>query len=216
MKGRYTAGLLGALALLTLSACANTIIPFIGGLFALVAGVIGGAIVGAVAARLDDGVKADPHTATGVGALAGLMAGVGAAAGFVLSGLIVGAMFSTVSSTASALDPNFERMLDNIIRQYQTAGMNVDAQTLLDLSSLVVIGAGVCFGVVGVGLVTGAAALAARLSAPSAPAPPYGSAAPADSALPGWGQTPAAPAEPPPPPDASANPSEPDDPERST
>jgi hypothetical protein len=186
MKGRYWVGLMGAIAVLAISACANLFLPLIGGLLALVATVIGGAFVGYIVTRVDEDVKANPAAATNAGAVAGLITGVGAAVGFIVGALLLGAL---VSMSADFLGPEFEQSWRSMLRsmegmpEYESFMADTSFESLMGLVTTVSVVFGLCLGVTGVALTTGAAALTARLSAPTAP--------PArDVSLPAWGQTP--------------------------
>ncbi len=202
MKGRYWTGLLGALVVLMISACANLFLPIIGGLLALLVTVIGGALVGYAVTRVDEEVKANPATATNAGAVAGLIMGLGAAAGVIIGALLLGAL---LAMSTEFFGPEFEqtwrRMLQDM-EGYEAWMSGTSFDSVMGLVTTVSVMFGLCLGVMGVALTTGAAALTARLAAPSAPPARNGS-------LPAWGQTPSAPAQPPP------SSSEPDDSEGS-
>lgn len=191
MKGRYWVGLLGAIAALAISACANMFLPIFGGLLALAVTLIGGLLVGYIVTQTDAGVKADPTQATNAGAVAGLIMGVGAAVGVVIGGLLIGALFSM---STGFLGPEVEAAWRQTLRSFEgmegyEAVNEMSFDALMNLMTTVTVTASLCFGVMGIALTTGAAALTARLAAPRTP--------PAPSApLPAWGQSPDAPHDP--------------------
>ena len=184
MKGRYWVGLMGAVAILAVTACASFFLPVVGGFLALIAVVIGGALVGYVVTRVDEEVKANPAAATNAGAVAGLITGIGAGGGYILGAVIWGAL---VSFSLDAFGPDFERML----RQSEAmtgAQLNMTTDAFVSFASLTLTGIAMCFGLLGIGLSAGTAALVARLSAPGTPTH-YGPGAPVDP-LPPYGDEP--------------------------
>ncbi|MBN1286834.1 MAG: hypothetical protein JXB47_15650 [Anaerolineae bacterium] len=187
MKGRYWIGILGAIVGFFVGLVTGFVFPPFCGLAGLAVTTVGGAVAGFMVTQVDDDVKANPDEATNAGAIAGLLTGIGAGIGQIAAALALSWLFT--GAPEGVWD---QQLFEQMMQDAGYGDIGIETEDLLGLVSGIVVFAGVCYGVVGLALTTGAGALAARYSKPARP-----STAEASS-LPDWGRTPE---EPPGPPD---------------